>query len=92
MKLLVGLDIPKSHLQKVSKLQKSIYGLHQSSRAWYERLDTSFHYINFKRIEANPFIYIQVHDNDNFIILAIYVDDGILVTPNLVLTSKLWTL
>jgi hypothetical protein len=87
-----GLDIPKSNLQQVCKLQKSIYGLHQSSKAWYERLDTSFHYINFKQIEANPNIYIQVHDNDNFIILAIYVDDGIVVTPNLVLTSKLWIL
>jgi len=54
-------------------------------------LDTFFHYINFKQIEVDPTIYIQVDDNDNFIILAIYVDDGIVVTPNLVLTSKLWT-
>jgi hypothetical protein len=89
MKLPKGLDIPKFDIQQVCKLQKSIYGLHQSSRAWYERLDTFFHYINFKRVEVDPTIYIQVHDNDNFIILAIYVDDGIVVTPNLVLASKL---
>jgi hypothetical protein len=42
--------------------------------------------------KENPTIYIQVHDNDNFIILAIYVDNGIVVTPNLVLDAKLWTL
>jgi hypothetical protein len=91
MKLPEGLDIPKFDLQQVCKLQKSIYGLQQSSRAWYERFDTFFHYINFKQIEANPTIYIQVHDNNNFIILPMNVDGGIVVTPNLVLTSKLWT-
>jgi hypothetical protein len=42
--------------------------------------------------EENPTIYIQVHDNDNFIILAIYLDNGIVVTPNLVLDAKLRTL
>jgi 6-phosphogluconolactonase (cycloisomerase 2 family) len=54
-------------------------------------LDTFLHHINFKQTEANPTIYIQVHDNDNFIFLAIYVDDGIVVTPNLVLDAKLRT-
>jgi hypothetical protein len=40
-------------------------------------------------MEANPTIYTQGHDNDNFVILAIYVDDGIVVTPNLVIVAKL---
>jgi hypothetical protein len=88
-KLPEGLDIPKSNIQQVCKLQKSIYGLCQYSRVWYERLNTFLHHINFKRIEANPTIYTQGHDNDNFVILAIYVDDGIVVTPNLVIAAKL---
>jgi len=71
MKLLESLDIPKSNLQQVCKLQKSIYGLHQSSRAWYERLDTFLHHINFKQTKASPTIYIQILDNDNFIIFPI---------------------
>jgi hypothetical protein len=66
MKLPESLDIPKSNLQQVCKLQNSIYGLHQSSRAWYERLDTFLHHINFKQTEASPTIYIQALDNDNF--------------------------
>jgi hypothetical protein len=40
-------------------------------------------------MEANPTIYTQGHDNDNFVILAIHVDDGIMVTPNLVIAAKL---
>jgi len=42
-------------------------------------------------MEANPIIYSQGHDNDNFVILAIYADDGIAVTPNLVIVAKLQT-
>jgi hypothetical protein len=71
MKLPKSLDISKSNLQQVWKLQKSIYDPHQSSKACYERLDTFLHHINFKQTEVGPTIYIQAHDNDNFIILAI---------------------
>jgi hypothetical protein len=53
---------------------------------------TSFFIINFKRTQSDPTIYIQVHANDNLNILAIYVDDGIVVTLNLVLDAKLRTL
>jgi hypothetical protein len=38
----------------VCKLLESIYKLKQSFQAWFERFDTFFLHINFKRTEANP--------------------------------------
>jgi hypothetical protein len=73
----------------VCKLLESIYELKQSFRTWYERLDTFLLDINFKRTKVDPNIYIKSYANVDFIMLAIYVDDGIVVTPKLKLSHKL---
>ena len=77
MTLFKGLNIKDNNL--VCKLKKSLYGLKQSSRAWYERLDSYLVSLGFTESEADSNIYIY-RNNTRFIILAIYVDDTLLIT------------
>ncbi len=60
------------------KLQKSLYGLKQSPRAWNQKLDAFLKSIEFIKSEADPSVYVtQVGDVKFFIV--VYVDDLILV-------------
>jgi len=62
----------------VCKLQKSLYGLKQSPRAWNQKLDAFLKSIEFMKSEADPSVYVaQVGDVKFFIV--VYVDDLILV-------------
>ena len=42
----------------VCKLKKSLYGLKQSPRAWYQRIDSFFTKEGFTRSEADHSLYI----------------------------------
>ncbi len=62
----------------VCKLQKSLYGLKQSPRAWNQKLDAFLKSIEFMKSEADHSVYVaQVGDVKFFIV--VYVDDFILV-------------
>lgn len=56
--------------RKVCRLRKAIYGLKQSSRAWYIRLAEELMAMGFKRLELEPCVF---HLNGCFI--AVFVDD-----------------
>ena len=66
----------------VCKLQKSLYGLKQASRAWYQRIDSFLLNKGLKRVESDHSIYTQILPNESLII-TIYVDDLLLVGSNL---------
>jgi hypothetical protein len=76
-------------------LRKSIYGLKQAPRVWYQVIDRFFLSAGFKRSLSDPALYIQQdHQPDDMpLIVAIYVDDLILVGPKMdlinVIKSKL---
>ena len=61
----------------VYKLNKSLYGLKQSSRCWNSVLDEHLKSIGFVQTESDPCIYVKVKDGDIFI-AAVWVDDIIL--------------
>ncbi len=62
----------------VCKLQKSLYGLKQSPRAWNQKVDAFLKRIEFMKSEADPSVYVaQVGDVKFFIV--VYVNDLILV-------------
>ena len=65
----------KEHL--VCKLNKSLYGLKQSSRCWNSVLDEHLKSIGFTQTESDPCIYVKEEDGDTLIV-AIHVDDIIL--------------
>jgi len=86
--ILEGFLIP-SNSNLVCKLDKSLYGLKQSSRAWYKCLDQYLLFHNFQRLESNASIYINTEADHNFIILTLYVDDCILINNQMTLIQDI---
>jgi len=62
---------------KICKLHKTLYGLKQSPRVWYERIDSSLLTFGFKKSVTDTNVYIFTQNN-RLVILALYVDDAIL--------------
>jgi histone deacetylase 1/2 len=60
------------------KLKKAFYGIHEAPRAWNSLLSEWLASIGFKQSKANPAVYTILH-NSLLYILAVYVDDYILV-------------
>lgn len=58
----------------VYKLFKSIYGLKQAGRKWYDALCQALADLGFKKSEADPAVF-YIHQGTNIIILACHVDD-----------------
>lgn len=66
---------------KVCKLDKSIYGLKQSGRHWYERLDLHLIKCGFIRAATDSNLYILTR-KEGTIYLLVYVDDLLLASKN----------
>ena len=58
----------------VVKLQKSLYGLKQAGRQWYDTLCESLAVIGFQKCMANPAVFFIQVGND-VVILFIHVDN-----------------
>ena len=70
----------KEHL--VCRLHRALYGLKQASRAWYIKIDQFLTSKEFVACCSDPNLYVKKEGNC-FIILALYVDDTILVSNNI---------
>lgn len=71
-----GLQVPsQSH---ICKLRKSLYGLKQASRQWYEKLSIALKSRGFSHSLNDNSLFLNNVDN-SIVIIAVYVDD-ILVT------------
>jgi Reverse transcriptase (RNA-dependent DNA polymerase) len=68
-------------------LSKSIYGLKQSPRAWFQKLSQSLLDFDFVASNYDPSLFLY-HTNGHIIILLIYVNDIILTASNPVLTQN----
>ena len=60
----------------VWKLNKSLYGLKQANRAWYEKVRKKFEELGFTRSEADHSVFFKV-ENGVLLVIAVYVDDMI---------------
>ena len=61
------------------KLNRTLYGLKQSPRMWNKKIDEFLHSRGFIRLDADHSIYTR--RNGQLAIIALYVDDLILLTP-----------
>ncbi|GJW81960.1 putative ribonuclease H-like domain-containing protein [Tanacetum coccineum] len=69
---------------KVYKVQKSLYGLHQSPRAWYATLSTFMLKSGYRRGTIDKTLFIK-KDKKGIILVQVYVDDIIFGS-----TKKFW--
>ncbi|GKB16716.1 putative ribonuclease H-like domain-containing protein [Tanacetum coccineum] len=59
---------------RVYKVEKELYGLHQAPRAWYETLSTYLLYNGFKRGKIDKTLFIR-RDKGDILLVQVYVDD-----------------
>ncbi|GJR59920.1 putative ribonuclease H-like domain-containing protein [Tanacetum coccineum] len=59
---------------RVYKVEKALYGLHQPPRAWYETLSTYLLDNEFQRGKINKTLFIKRHKGD-ILLVQVYVDD-----------------
>ncbi|GJS65271.1 putative ribonuclease H-like domain-containing protein [Tanacetum coccineum] len=59
---------------KVYKVEKALYGLHQAPRAWYETLSTYLLDNGFQRGFIDKTLFIKKHKGD-ILLVQVYVDD-----------------
>lgn len=82
----VFMEQPEAFMEKgdrrVCKLHKPLYGLKQSGREWYKRLDEFVTRQGGCRNEADPCVYV-FGKNEKRVIMIIYVDDLILASKDL---------
>ena len=79
MKIPERFKVPESCDQKSRglysiKLQRSLYGLKQSGRMWYNRLSESLIKEDYTNDNLCPCVFIKKNGH-NFVIIAVYVDD-----------------
>nr|GFC19083.1 putative retrotransposon protein [Tanacetum cinerariifolium] len=81
-----GIVDPK-HPNKVSKLQRSIYGLKQASRSWNKRFDVEIKKIGFTQNPDEPCVYLKA-SGSNVAVQVLYVDDILLIGNNVTMLQE----
>ena len=69
-------DFESDHSRnKVCKLSKSLYGIKQSPRAWFERFTKVLKLDGYSQCQANQTLFVKHSTNGRLAILIVYVDD-----------------
>lgn len=75
------------HPYYIFRLKKSLYGLKQTSRAWYERLSNFLLVNGFQKGKVDTTFFIKTLKND-ILIIQVYVDDIIFGSTNVFLCKE----
>lgn len=78
----------KDNTGRVCRLNKAIYGLKQSGRVWNQKLDGKLRTFGLVPTKTDPCIY---HNEENTLIVAIYVDDFLIFHKTTELLESLKT-
>jgi hypothetical protein len=73
---------------KVLKLKKSLYGLKQSPRAWFDRFRRAMCNLGYKQCNGDHTVFYR-HNGNHITILAVYVDDMIITGDDPLEVTKL---
>ncbi|GKD50875.1 putative RNA-directed DNA polymerase [Tanacetum coccineum] len=78
----VNMKIPQGFSKegetRVCRLRKSIYGIKQASRNWYQKFTTALLNLGFRQCKADYSLFIFKQEN-SFVAVLLYVDDVIMV-------------
>lgn len=82
----IYMEVPEgvtSQPNQVCKLNKTLYGLKQSSRCWFERFDHALKAIGFKNSQVDPCLYVLDKDSmESNVYIVLYVDDLMICTKD----------
>ncbi|GKB34481.1 putative ribonuclease H-like domain-containing protein [Tanacetum coccineum] len=67
---------------KVYKVEKALYGLHQAPRAWYETLSTYLLENGFHRGQVDKTLFIKIHKDDILLVQVQQKSDGIFISQD----------
>jgi hypothetical protein len=73
--------VVKGKKEPVWKLKKSLYGLKQSLRMWYQKFDSCILGLGLTRRKVDHCVYFKLIV-DHIIYLVLYVDDMLLIGNN----------
>lgn len=73
----------------VCKLQKSLYGLKQSPRAWFEKFTWSVKKQGYMQAQSDHTLFMRFSNDGKIAILIVYVDDIILTGDDIVEMDRL---
>ncbi|KAH9686548.1 hypothetical protein KPL70_014403 [Citrus sinensis] len=89
----VYMDPPLGFFEKVGsnacKLQKSLHGLKQLPRAWFEKFTMAVNRQGYRQSQADHTMFTRVSVKGKIIVLIVYVDDIILTGDDLVEMDRL---
>ncbi|KAG8493852.1 hypothetical protein CXB51_011146 [Gossypium anomalum] len=68
-----GFEVPGEE-HKVYKLKKTLYGLKQTPRAWYDRIDAYLSRLGFTKSISEPTLYVKKAGEETLLIVSLYVD------------------
>ena len=66
----------------VCRLSKSLYCLKQASRCWYKRFNSFIMSLRYNRLSSDHCAYYKRFEDNDFIILLLYVNDMLVAGPN----------
>ena len=78
MDLPPGCMTPKVHFRKVCILKKSLYGLKQSSRAWFGRFTKSMRSFSYHQSNLDHTLFLKKH-HGKITALIVYVNDMVVI-------------
>lgn len=61
--------------QKICKLQKSLYGLKQSPRAWFDRFAQFIKKLGYSQCQSDHTMFVKHSSEGKMAVLIVYVDD-----------------
>ena len=83
-----GLEI-ETNIGKVCRLKKSLYGLKQSPRTWFDRFTKAVKRFGYSQCQSNHTLFAKHTVEGRTVIIIVYVDDIILIGDHLEEISKL---
>ena len=66
--------VAQGEIGKVCRLRKSLYGLKQSSRAWFEKFSQAVETFGMQKSKSDHFVFYK-NSSSSINLLVVYVDD-----------------
>ena len=73
----------------ICELKKSLYGLKQVSRMWYQKFNSYIQQLGYHRSDSDPCMFTRQLADESRINLILYVDDMLIAGSNQVEIGKL---